>query len=179
VVLLTSGALVLAPGGCAGREETVAVPGVRSASVEFAYRRLHDAGLRVAIPASLDLSSQRSVMVRDQSPRAGAAVARGSVVTLTTAGGVIGSIAVPRRQPRASVPSFVGADPDAVVRWAERNRLLWRVALPPLRAGHADSLLANYRVLRQTPAPGAHLRLGVQLAHGFRPTPISVVARSD
>ena len=163
--------------GCAGGSEPVDVPGVRSAGVRYAYERLHAAGLGVSIPGGLRSESLCTPIVGDQRPRAGARVDRGEPVSLLRPFCFRGSIAVPRTLPAARVPSFVGGSAARAVSWADRKELFWRVRLGALRDGDADELLENYTVVSQQPAPGTRLALGTRLRHGFRPTPLELVAR--
>lgn len=57
--------------------------------------------------------------------------------------------------------------------------MFWSISgASALGAGAAPHLLDNYRVIRQSPSPGAMLRPGVFVrsggSRGFRPTPITV-----
>src|SRR5687768_17155284 len=117
--------------------------------------------------------------VRDQWPRAGVVVPRGSVVMLTLEAGAIGAPAVPKRLRASTVPSFLGRSPEAGMRWADARRLDWAIDLPPLRAGVRPTLPVNYRVVRQTPAQGAKLRRGKRVLRTFRPTPLMLVGSVD
>jgi len=89
----------------------------------------------------------------------------------------LASPAVPNEIPRHRVPNFVGRRISVVVDWAQRLELDWEAKLPPLSAGGASGLLDNYIVVRQHPAPGKDLALGVGYAgpdDGWRPTPLVV-----
>lgn len=168
--------MALGASGCGGDDETVAVPGVRSANPFFAYERLRAAGLRVSIPAGLDVHSLRGANVQSQSPPPGARVRRGSTVVLTLRPGLIGSPTGQTPMPRAVAPDFTGQSAAEAVRWATAEQLYWHVRLAPLADGNADTLLDNYTVIQQQPRAGVRLELGKRVGRGFRPTPITVTA---
>jgi beta-lactam-binding protein with PASTA domain len=147
-----------------------------------AYDRLHAAGLRVRYRLAYSLGSFICPpTVARQSPPAGRRVKRGTFVTLTTKPPrcAVESPGVPIPVPSADVPSFTGRQLSTVQSWAEAHNLYWQaVRLPALPAGHAATLLDNYRVVRQAPDPGTLLTLGDVSTPGvFRPTPLTVSAR--
>ncbi len=180
--LLAIVAVTMAAVGCAGEEKatrTVTVPLVTQTDVIRAYELLRTAGLQVAIRNHFSVESLCVPTAQEQSPRRGTRTAVGSVVTISAGFCPIGSPAVAKRMPTASVPSFDGQPASRVVAWAARSRMFWSVRrLPPLSAGDAPHLLDNYRVVRQQPLPGSTLRPGVVVnvggRRGFRPTPITV-----
>jgi beta-lactam-binding protein with PASTA domain len=165
-------ASVASTAGACGGEQMVVVPGIRSANVVFAYERLHAAGLRVAIPSGLAIESLRMPLVRTQTPVAGARVARGSTVRLDSFFSFTGS---PTGAPSlAVVPSLHGRSASAAPAWAERKDMYWRVALPPLTAGDATTLLDNFRIVGQRPRPGTLLRHGYLRGRAFHVTPLVI-----
>ena len=167
--------LTMTLASCAGgRERDAVVPGVRSANWQFAYQRLHDAGLRVRIKTPLVVGSLCAPLVRYQDPVAGTRVRAGSVVTLTPAPCIHGSPVVSKVS--AVVPDFRGEVPSRTAEWASSHGLLFELHLPALDAGDAPSFFENFRVIRQQPAPGATLAPGVRVGQGFRPTPIRAFA---
>lgn len=164
--------------GCGGKSatETVTVPRVPARNELQAYALLHAAGLKVAIPSqrlfSLAIDSELYSRIETK-PAAGAVVQRGSVVIISFRrvrcsasgachGPTIGGLALSPPS-SAKVPNFVGAPLSQVVRWASRHGLLWFAdAAPPLPASDRPTLLDNYLVIRQSPAPGTVVRRPVR-----------------
>jgi beta-lactam-binding protein with PASTA domain len=159
---------------------STAVPAVQGLTIEGAYKRLHQAGLRVSYARRLTLPADATAEVSRQTPHAGAHARRGAVVTLdlSVPPTGTGSPAVPNEIPSATVPNFKGKTLTTVQEWAKTNGLRWEAThLPGLTAGTASQLLGNYLVSDQTPATGTRLSLGHQGPSGaFTPTPLVVHA---
>lgn len=136
------------------------VPHVKGELFLVAYRNLHRAGLRVSIPARINLPVSDALFALRIAPGSGSRVRRGSVVALRLGcphcGGA--SIGHPVTQPRYRVPEFRGGRVSAAYDWVRGKALVFGVHLGALRAGRARGLFANYRVTRQEPAPGTMLR---------------------
>jgi hypothetical protein len=83
------------------------------------------------------------------------------------------------RLPTYVVPDFVGSAASVTYAWIG-NKLELNAHLGPLKGGNTSSLLLNYRVSRQTPAPGRRLALGRRTRRakgrhvGFQRTPLTV-----
>jgi beta-lactam-binding protein with PASTA domain len=157
----------------------VTVPLVTQTNVVRAYDLLRDAGLRVAIRNGFSAGSLCVPIAQKQSPRQGTRTAVGNVVTITAGFCPLGSPAVAKPMPTATVPSFAGKSARSVVGWATRLGMYWAVRkLPPLAESEAPHLFDNYRVIRQQPSPGMTLRPGLIVnvggRPGFRPTPITI-----
>jgi hypothetical protein len=158
-------------------EGDVAVPGVRSANYEFAYQRLHDAGLRVRIERPLTIASLCAPLVGSQTPVAGTKVPEGSLVVLEDAMCFFGLPV--HRDVSAVVPDFTGEAPSRAAKWARSNGLFFEMRLAALDAGDAPSFFDNFQVERQEPAPGAILTPGLSRGNSFKQTPLVVFAKSD
>jgi beta-lactam-binding protein with PASTA domain len=162
----------LALSGCAGddRPEVVTVPRVTQTSVTLAYELLRKSDLRVAIPESFEMHALWEPMPASQSPKAGAVVAAGTVVTLTLTGGPLGSPAW--RPHTVEVRELVGMRASSAVQWLMDAELSWDVRdIPPLPPSDESHLLAAYRVVRQAPSAGTPTSPGV-LDGGYRVTPV-------
>ena len=165
--------------------QQVSVPLVTQTDIVRAYHRNRAQGLRVTIRNTFSVEALCSPIAQKQSPRAGERVPLGSVVEISTGSCPIGSPAVAKPMPAATVPSFKGRSAWDAVTWAKRRTLFWamRGALP-ITAADAPRFFDNYRVTSQRPAPGARMRQGVFVRSGgttgFRPTPLRlrVSARS-
>ena len=179
VVVITAGA----PSAFAtvARSSTLAVPRVVGMDLNSAYLRLYGAGLSVSDTSAFSASSGGCLpVVIRQAPSAGARASNGASVVLTARRPACGvsSPGVPTgRIPSARVPDFAGRPLSFAVAWAEQHRLDWDAGrLPRLRDANATKLLGNYRILGQSPHPGAILRLGVGTGSGsagtFLPTPL-------
>jgi hypothetical protein len=155
----------------------VAVPGVSGEDMLTAYETLQGAGLRVSIPGLATIAPSTS-FAGTTTPAAGRLVPRNTTVTIRAKQVFLGvaSPAVPFPLPSAVVPNFSGAHVSAAAAWAESHDLFWVATLPPLIAGDAATLLANYRVVKQAPRAGATLELGIGTTTGsggsFDPTPL-------
>jgi hypothetical protein len=128
-----------------------------------AYALLHAAGLRVSFPARIAVNTLWDCwpdIVR-QSPRAGARVKAGTVVTLDAAPPMCLLGSPGYRDVTVAVPDFSGRTVGEATGWAQQSGLIWQADLAPLVAGGAPALLDNYPVTRQTPAPGSVLQPGV------------------
>ena len=158
-------------------EGDVAVPGVRSANYEFAYQRLHDAGLRVRIERPLTIASLCAPLVGSQTPVAGTKVSEGSLVVPEDPMCFFGLPVV--RDVSAVVPDFTGEAPSRAAKWAQSNGLFFELHLAALDAGDGPSFFDNFQVERQEPAPGATLTPGLSMGNSFRATPLVVFAKSD
>jgi len=130
----------------------VVVPAVVEDGVSSAYWDLHDAGFAVSIeePFLFDDSVTR------QTPAPGSEVRRGSVVSLelTRYRGPWGLL-----PPGGDLvmPSLIGDRLDLATGKLQSHGALWGVGqLPPLPAGTAPTLLANYKVRAQHPQPRRH-----------------------
>lgn len=164
----------------------VTVPAVTEGlTVEDAYVRLHQAGLRVTVPTVISIGALCKPGPSRQSPRPGALVPRGRTVILTLGRCGLGSPAVPPRRPLPAftVPDLVGQPVSAAAGWAARSQLYFSLKAPPLRRGNAATLFANYQVAEQHPAPGEALALGILVATPgnpdagtFLPTPLRIRA---
>jgi hypothetical protein len=167
----------------APRQVKVRVPRVRG-DVVSVYARLHALGLRVRIPRAFAYDSAAPPQVVATTPRAGRRVRRGSVVTLYLARSADHAVSARGRLRSYVVPRLVGDEMSAAYAWAAHKRLIFRAYLPPLAAGNAPGLFANYVVIRQSPRPGSRLSLGRRgqskpRGHGrgrFHATPLSVRA---
>jgi beta-lactam-binding protein with PASTA domain len=139
--------------------ETVVVPGVRNGNVPFAFDRLRESGLRVAIPSTIPFRETSWPRVTGQTPSAGTRVAWGSVVTLRVTGGFIGSPAGPRKLPVYRVPEFNGKPLADAVAWTKGKTVYWASDLPPLPSSNAKHLFDAYVITSQRPAAGSDLKL--------------------
>lgn len=142
-----------------------------------AYETLHTAGLRVSIPSLATIAPSTS-FAGTTTPAAGRLVPRNTTVTIRAKHVFLGvaSPAVPFPLPSAVVPNFIGARVSSAAAWAQSHGLFWTASLPPLIAGDAATLLANYRVVKQAPRASAALYLGIGITTGsggsFDPTPL-------
>jgi beta-lactam-binding protein with PASTA domain len=155
----------------------VAVPPVRRLTIDRAYARLVQAGLRVSFAARLTFPADETAIVTRAIPPVGTHVRRGAVVRLVLVRPPQGvaSPGVPIPLPSAVVPNLVGKPVGAAAAWARRSGLTWEAALPPLVAGAAPQLLDDFRVVHQSPKPGTRLSYGVSEASGsFLVTPLRV-----
>jgi beta-lactam-binding protein with PASTA domain len=181
VVVLVIAAAARADGRAPPR--TVVVPKVTSSlDLRAAYTRLAKAGLRMAIPQAFSLRSLCLPTARSQSPVAGRHVLRGATVSVRGLTCFLGSPAGGSQQ-AVVVPDFTGRTASSAVSWAERNHLYWQLdRLPALRPSTRKTLLDNYVVTSQQPAPGALLARGMPcpgVASGcFIPTPLTMRART-
>jgi hypothetical protein len=137
--------------------ETVVVPGVRNGNVPFAFDRLREHGLRVAIPSTIPFRESWP-RVTGQTPSAGTRVAWGSVVTLRVTWGFTGSPGGPEKLSVYRVPDFAGRPLTEAVAWTERKTLYWASDLPPLPPSGAKNLFDAYVVKSQRPAAGSDLK---------------------
>ena len=115
-------------------------------------------------------------------PRPGKRVSSGSTVLVATKFPPCGvaSPAVPVPLPKPSrVPSFVGMPLSAAIGWVEERHLSWAATIPPLKAGDAPTLYANYVITNQKPRPGASLSVGTDRHGGWLPTPLQLKVRSS
>jgi hypothetical protein len=158
---------------------TVAV--TRGEDLPHAYLKLHAAGLSVAFTRSfsLDWSYECVPVVARSIPRAGTHVGRGSVVSLRVRipPCAAASPIVPVRIRPRRVPDFVGKRLTAAIHWTQRRYLFWAATIPPLRAGDAPSLFANYTITAQRPHPGRTILPVVKDHGGVRPTPLTLTVR--
>ena len=167
---------------CAGSRRlrgSGAVPVTRGEDLPHAYRKLHAAGLSVTftLPFSLDWSGECVPLVTGSVPRAGADVRRGSAVSLLMRipGCGVASPGVPvGRLPSHRVPDFIGKPLTAAIAWIQHRNLYWAATIPPLHAGDAATLFANYTITRQRPRPGGAMKLGNEGHDSFQPTPLSL-----
>jgi beta-lactam-binding protein with PASTA domain len=157
----------------------VVVPQVRGQEVKAAYARLHRAGLRVTLRRGNEMSmiGQHTLVpkkVISMKPAAGRRVRPGSVVTLVLhRSGPLQDLRT-RSRPYYRVPNFVGRMVSAAHIWIRSKVLFFVGHLAPLRGGDARTLLANYRVDRQSPSPGTMLRFSNR---DGRTTPLTVWAQ--
>jgi len=157
------------------RPDTVVAPGVRGGGFPFAFERLRERGLRVAIPSAIHFQATSSPMVAGQTPPAGTRVKWGSVVTLRTSWGPIGSPGGPDELPVYRVPEFRGKTLGDAVAWTEGKTIYWETDLPPLPPSSAKHLFDAYVVRSQRPAAGSGLKLWVRVAgRGVRLTPLAL-----
>jgi len=120
-------------------------------------------------------------IVAGSSPGAGTAVRRGSVISLLARIGLCPSAspAVPvGTLPSYRVPDFIGKRLTAAIAWIQYRNLYWAGTIPPLRAGDASSLFANYTITAQRPRPRGRMQLGIEGHDSFRPTPLSLTVTS-
>jgi beta-lactam-binding protein with PASTA domain len=156
------------------RNQLVTVPAAAARSDIFgAYDALHRLGLRVTLTRQADVNSLDGLGVK-LSPSVGTRVLRGSTVKITPAGVAIGSPAVLTSDPHYVVPNFAGQPASSAERWATRHNMYWAVDLPPITASEAPHLLDAYSIVGQQPRPGDTIAQGVTVAHGFRPTPLTL-----
>ena len=180
LVVVAVGALVAATrDGGEDEARMLVVPHVTETGIVRAYDLARAAGFRVAISNRFSVAALCEPIAERQSPPRGALLREGGVVTINAGICPLGSPGVRRPMPSAVVPDFTGKPASEVVDWAETREMFWWVrGASPLAAGSTPHLLDNYRVLRQSPRPGARLRPGVLLrsggSRGFRVTPITV-----
>jgi PASTA domain len=128
----------------------VVVPAVVDDDVSSAYWDLRDAGFAVAIDEPFSIDG----WVTRQTPAPGSEARRGSVVSLELRSqGIRGKL-----PPGGEVvmPSLIGDRLDKATRTLTAVGALWTLGpLPPLPAGTAQTLLANYKVRAQHPKPGS------------------------
>jgi beta-lactam-binding protein with PASTA domain len=161
-----------AAGPDAERALLVTVPQVTQTSVTEAYKRLREAGLRVAIPERFTVAALHEPGPSTQRPRAGQRVPPGTVVTLELWPGPLGS---PAYSPHTvTVSDLVGLSASEALEWVEDADLFFEIRdIPPLLPSDAAGLFDNYRVTAQSPAPGTRLGPGVlPEGGGFLPTPV-------
>lgn len=150
----------------------VSVPRVTQTNVTYAYELLHKAGLRVAIPEIFSVTALWVPGPASQSPRAGARVPAGTVVTIRLRGAPLGSPAW--RPHTVTLRNLVGMQVSDALAWIGGAELFYEVRdIPPLPPSDAARLFDAYRVTRQSPEPGSRLSPGVLgKSGGFRPTPV-------
>ena len=113
-------------------------------------------------------------MVAGQTPRAGTRVKWGSVVTLRTSWGPIGSPSGPDELPVYRVPDFGGTPLADAVAWMEGKTIYWETDLPPLPPSSAKHLFDAYVVKSQRPTAGSDVKLWIRVAgRGVRLTPLA------
>jgi beta-lactam-binding protein with PASTA domain len=183
LIATATAATVVATAALAGAaDRSVRIPNLERAPVERGYARLHRDGLRVTIAQGFVLDTLASPMAEIErvAPSAGQAVATDSTVSLTVGcpGCGLGSPGVPRRLPSYRIPNFVGKRASALSRWIEDKTLYLTEHFGPLHAADAAHLDGNYRIVRQHPAPGTMLRLGIghrasPTSGAFLPTPLT------
>jgi len=152
------------------------VPDANGLTIEAAYTALHDAGYAVTVQSNhqtFSLFWYCSPRVTHEQPAAGAPAARGRTVSLTI-GRCIGNAPKHVELRRAILPNFVGNSVIAMVHWAKKNGMPWAARnLPTIRAAKAPTLLGNFRILKQWPAPG-RAQSGVPgPSSGLYPTPVT------
>ena len=76
--------------------------------------------------------------------------------------------------PSYRVPDFIGKPRTAAIDWIQHRNLYWAATIPPLHAGDAASLFANYTTTAQRPRPGAEMKLGNEGHDSFQPTPLTL-----
>ncbi len=110
-------------------------------------------------------------------PGAGTDVRHGSIVSLVARMSFcaaaspavpLGMLSIYRLQ------DFTGKPLTAAIAWIQHRNLYWAATIPPLRAGNASSLFANYTITAQRPRPGGRMQLGIEGHDSFRPTPLSL-----
>lgn len=141
------------PAAWAAVSARVVVPRVAT-GLQFAYARLHAAGLGVSVP-SVVFGNGRIPVVLGFVPAPGARVTAGAVVRLRVrwrrrSGGSPARAGV--------VPRFVGRRASIVDGWARHGHVGLVLRLGPLRAGRAPTLLDNYVVVRQSTGAGRRTR---------------------
>ena len=161
----------------------VTEPRLVGQSLDVAYARLRKAGMRVSFGTAAADSCPPTISA--ENPAAATRVRAGTTTTLTpnrvSCGA--GSPAIPvGALPSATVPQFRGRLLTAAIDWAQTHRLSWDAgALPPLTKANAPTLLGNYRIISQHPAPGATLTLGIGHTNGtersWQPTPLVLRCR--
>lgn len=184
--LLAAGLLLFAAGTVVvatrdGDEDdgrVLTVPHVTGTGVLRAYDLARAAGFKVAVSNGFSLAALCEPIAERQTPRAGASLREGGVVTINAGSCPLASPAVRRPMPIATVPNFAGKRASEVVAWASSREMFWWIrGASALEAGSTPHLLDNYRVLRQSPRPGSRLRPGVFVrsggSRGFRVTPIT------
>jgi len=159
--------------------DTVVVPRIRSVASPFAFDRLRDRGLRVAIPSRMHFYPTSSPMLVGQVPRAGTRVKWGSVVTLRLVDGPIGTPIGPRELPIYRVPDFRGKPLADAVSWTQGKWVYWTTDLPPLPPSSVKDLFEAYVVTAQRPVAGSNVKLSIpvrvrRLGRGVRVTPLAL-----
>jgi hypothetical protein len=152
--------------------DKVTVPTFERGDVPDAFARLRARGLRVAIPATTHFYATTAPRVASVTPRPGARVDWGSVVTLHVATGFIGSPVGPKKLPVYRVPDFAGQPLANAVAWTQGKLVYWETELPPLPPSRANRLFDAYVVTSQRPAAGSEVRLWMREGRGVRPTPL-------
>jgi hypothetical protein len=162
------------------RRDLTPVAATRGEDLPHAYRKLHTAGLRVTFNSSFSLNWSYECMpiIAGSVPSAGTHVRRGSVVSLIAPRSPICPAASPAvpvgTLPSYRVPDFIGKPLTTAIAWIQHRNLYWAATIPPLQAGDATSLFANYTITRQRPRPGGAMKLGNEGHHSFQPTPLSL-----
>jgi beta-lactam-binding protein with PASTA domain len=142
--------LFLLMAGSSSPAQVVVVPTVVGDGVTFAYWRLHYAGFAVWIDEPINLGDS----VARQSPAPGRKARRGAVVALELEHSSLHGL-LPMRPAPITMPRLLGMRLDAAIGRLNALGLSWGAApLPPLPPSTAPSLLANYQVREQRPAPG-------------------------
>jgi hypothetical protein len=146
---------VLALTGCSNAEQ-VTVPNLHQKSVVDAYAQLRSLGLKVAIDGPVDATPNHPSWVAGHAPEAGSKADVGSVVTLHSGGGPIGSIFAVDEPDPVVLPDLVGVRLDVATRRLDNLGLLWWTRpMPPLPASDAPTLLEQYEVTRMAAPPGS------------------------
>jgi beta-lactam-binding protein with PASTA domain len=136
--------------GSSSSGRVVVVPTVVEDGVESAYWRLRHEGLAVWIDEPIDLGAS----VARQSPAPGRKVRRGAVVALELEQSSLQG-RLPWRPAPTIMPRLIGKRLDVAIGRLNALGLSWTAApLPSLPPSIAPSLLANYQVREQRPAPG-------------------------
>ena len=127
----------------------VVVPAVVEDDVSSAYWDLRDAGFAVAVDEPFASDSY----VTGQTPAPGSEVRRSSIVSLELRDQGLRGMLPPGGE--LVMPSLIGDRLDVATRRLSALGALWTLGpLPPLHAGTASTLLANYIVRVQHPRPG-------------------------
>ncbi len=134
----------------------VRVPHEGNAAITSILPRLHDAGLRIAIPAAWGAGSFSGVAAVIEAPTPGTRVPRGSAVTVE----ITSITGLPSQQPgRHLVPRVTGATLKKAAAAITAAGLPWGVRATPLPPTSTADLYAVYCVTSQMPAGGTTMTI--------------------
>jgi hypothetical protein len=160
--LLLAAVVIAAAAGCAGSSNstttttTVRVPHEGNSWIGSIVPRIHDAGLRITIPAVWQAGSFGGVGAMIEAPAPGTRVPSGSAVTLE----IIGIGGLPSQKPgRHLVPRITGATLAKAASAIAAAGLPWGVRATALPPTPTTDLYAVYCVTSQKPAGGTTMTI--------------------
>ncbi len=157
----------------------VTVPDLQYGHLLGVYESLQKLGLRVSIRNSFVSNYVCDRFTVKQGPPAGTLVRRGSTVTFSVDGCMLGRGPISNLA-QATVPDLVGRRVTAAWIWTYENDMFFEARLPPLRNGDRPRLYDNYRIVRQSPKAGSRLSRFPGVCNGIGcgpPTPLIVWGR--